>query len=89
MYLIAFNSMAEDFNQQINYQFEHFFELSADLLCIAGFDGYFKRINPSVSKLLEFTNEELFSRPINDFVHPEDVVMTTKAREGLKKITPF
>jgi len=81
--------MAKDFNTQINYQFEHFFEQSADLLCIAGFDGYFKRINPSVSKLLEFTNEELFSKLINDFVHPEDVIMTTKAREGLKKNNPL
>ncbi len=81
--------MAEDFNTQINYHFGHFFELSADLLCIAGFDGYFKRINPSVSKLLEYTNEELFSKPINDFVHPEDVIMTTKAREGLKKNNPL
>ncbi|MFT5714324.1 MAG: hypothetical protein ACI9WT_000876 [Flavobacterium sp.] len=39
-------------------KFERFFDLSPDLLCIAGFDGYLKRTNPAVSKLLECTNEE-------------------------------
>jgi len=81
--------MAEAFGAHKNQEFEHFFELSADLLCIAGFDGYFKRINPSVSKLLGYTNEELFSKPINEFIHPDDMVMTTKAREGLKKNNPL
>jgi len=75
--------------EQITFQFEHFFELSADLLCIAGFDGYFKRINPSVSKLLEYTEEELYSTPINDFVHPDDLQRTILSREGIKKNIPL
>ncbi|MCW3081226.1 PAS domain-containing sensor histidine kinase [Segetibacter sp.] len=65
--------------------FELFFELSADLLCIAGFDGYFKQINPAVSKLLGYTNEELMSRPINDFVHNDDKGITGKVRSELIK----
>lgn len=81
--------MTESQHVQVDYQFENFFELSADLLCIAGFDGYFKRINPSVSKLLGYTDEELFSKPVNAFIHPDDVEMTTNAREGLKKNNPL
>ena len=68
---------------------EPFFELSPDLLCIAGFDGYFKRINPAVSKLLGYSNEELFSRPINDFVYPDDQDTTAKVRGELKRNRPL
>lgn len=66
-----------------SYNLEQFFEMSPDLLCIAGFDGYFKRINPSVSKLLGYTMEELYARPINDFVYHEDKEITTRVRKAL------
>jgi hypothetical protein len=41
------------------------------LAFVAGYDGYLKKINP-VSKLLGYTNEELLSKPINDFVYFAD-----------------
>ena len=74
---------------QSSYELEPFFELSPDLLCIAGFDGYFKKINPAVSDLLEYTEEELFSRPINEFVHPEDQAITEKHRNNLRNDVPL
>ena len=72
-----------------NYIFEHFFELSADLLCIAGFDGFFKKINPAVSQLLGYTNEELFSKPINAFVYIDDQNYTAKVRKELLNNKPL
>ncbi|TDD97088.1 PAS domain-containing sensor histidine kinase [Flavobacterium cellulosilyticum] len=65
--------------------FKHFFDLSPDLLCIAGFDGYFKKINPSVSKLLGYTEEELFSKPISEFIYSDDKNITATLRSELTK----
>jgi len=51
---------------------DRFFTLSIDLLCIAHFSGRFKRLNPAWETTLGFSREELQSRPMFDFVHPED-----------------
>ena len=69
--------------------FELFFELTADLLCIAGYDGYFRRINPAVSKLLGYTNEELLARPIHEFIHPDDKDLTARHRYSLIRDKPL
>jgi PAS domain S-box-containing protein len=55
---------------------ESFFSLSTDLLCIAGFDGYFKRVNPAWERALGWSSAELTSRPWSDFVHPDDLAST-------------
>lgn len=68
-------------NKDFNYKL--FFDLSPDLLCIAGFDGYFKKVNTAVSEELQYTPEELYSRPINDFVYSEDKEITKKVRADL------
>ncbi len=69
--------------EETTFNYEKLFDLSPDLLCIAGFDGYFKKVNTAVSKVLGYTVEELYSRPINDFIFPEDVDITSKARKKL------
>jgi PAS domain S-box-containing protein len=52
---------------------KRFFELSLDLLCIADTqEGYFLRVNPQFQRTLGYTADELTSRPIVEFVHPDD-----------------
>lgn len=71
------------------FKMDLFFELSMDLLCIAGFDGYFKKINPSVSRTLGYSDDELYARPINEFVHPDDQHITSIFREKVYQNTPL
>jgi PAS domain S-box-containing protein len=52
--------------------FERYPDLVLELLATAGFDGYFKRVNPAWESTLGYTQAELLSRPFIEFVHPED-----------------
>jgi PAS domain S-box-containing protein len=60
-----------------------FFELTPDLVCVAGRDGYFKKVNPAVMRKLEYTEPELMARPIESFMHPDDRELTLNKREAL------
>src|ERR1700751_149563 len=52
-------------------ELDHIFNLSSDLFCIAGFDGYFKRLNPSWVQTLGISREGLLSRPYIALVNPD------------------
>ena len=62
---------------------DRFFLLSIDLFCVAGFDGYFKRVNESFTRALGYTTAELLGTPFLDFVHPDDLESTEAEVEKL------
>ncbi|WP_395056816.1 PAS domain S-box protein [Flavobacterium sp.] len=56
---------------------EKMFDLSIDLIFVAATDGYFKKINPAFTLSLGWTIEELLAKPFYDFIHPDDVTITS------------
>ncbi len=64
------------------------FEISLDLLAIAGMDGYFKRVNPAFERLLGYTQAEMLATPWLRLVHPADVEATIAEARRLQKGAP-
>src|SRR5690554_2818918 len=64
-------------------ELERLFDLSLQMLGIAGVDGRFKRVNPAFEKTLGYTAEEFLSRPFVEFVHPDDREATRHEIEKL------
>ncbi len=69
-------------------EMDRLFNFSLDLICIAGLDGYFRLVNPSWTRVLGWSREELLARPITDFMHPDDRESTLDARCGLARGMP-
>src|SRR5215469_9250807 len=71
-------------SQSESKEFHDFIDLSLDLFCIAGFDGYLKETNRAWEVMLGFSREELLSKPYIDFLHPEDRATTTAAQRQVE-----
>ncbi|HEX6439639.1 MAG TPA: PAS domain S-box protein [Candidatus Binatia bacterium] len=69
--------------KQAEAERDRLFNLSLDPLCVAGFDGCFKQINPAWTQTLGWPANELLTRPWLDYVHPEDREATQQAGASL------
>ena len=63
--------------------FESLFEFYNDLICIAGTDGYFKKVNPAWQKVLGWDTETLLVTSFLELVHPDDLANTRNELLGL------
>ena len=64
--------------EEARAELDRFFSLSLDLLCIAGTDGRFRRVNPAWELTLGWTAEDLTAIPYIDLVHPDDRAATLR-----------
>jgi PAS domain S-box-containing protein len=65
--------------------FEQFFAVSPDMLCVAGFDGRFQRLNPAWENVLGYPAADMLERSNLDFVHAEDIARTEATLSGLTR----
>jgi PAS domain-containing protein len=72
--------------QRAAQELSRFFANSLGMLCIAGFDGYFKRLNPAWKNTLGWTLEELHGSRFLEFVHPDDRAATLAEVKQLARI---
>ncbi len=62
---------------------QRIFNASLDILCVIGFDGCFKDLNPSWTRALGWSVAELQGKPWLELVHPEDRAATIEMDERL------
>lgn len=74
---------AELSRKKIEIELAQIFDFTPVIICVAGFDGYLKRINPAGLELLGYSFEEMSSRPIRSFVHEEDRSRTREEQINL------
>ncbi|MET0402908.1 MAG: PAS domain S-box protein [Cystobacter sp.] len=53
-------------------ELDRFFALSPDMLCVADFEGHLKRFNPAWERTLGWSEAELASTSVTQFVHPDE-----------------
>ncbi|MBU2045246.1 MAG: PAS domain-containing protein, partial [Bacteroidetes bacterium] len=76
-------TLEKDQYVKVGKEYEKLFQLSKDLICIAGTDGYFKRLNPAFEALLGWSINDLSKTSFFEFVHPDDLTSTQEEIQRL------
>ena len=64
-------------------------QLSTDLMLVAGLDGVMMSINPAWSATLGWSDAELIGRPLFEFVHRDDLERTHRAAQAVLQGKPL
>ena len=76
---------AELNRKKVEIELAQIFDFTPDMICVAGFDGFIKRINPAGLEMLGYSLDEIRSKPIVSFMHQDDRVITNKKQKKLYK----
>ncbi|WP_165501859.1 PAS domain S-box protein [Pedobacter frigiditerrae] len=72
-------------SRKLETQYNEIFQQVPDVICTVGIDGYFKKVNPAMCKLMEYTEEELLAKPLVKLIHPEEQARIMTSLEKLNK----
>ena len=78
--IYTLNNVTERIKKEI--ELERFFNLSKDILCISDFDGYFRRVSPSIEEHIGYSQKEVNGKPFHNFIYPEDLEGAITKRNG-------
>jgi len=74
-------------------QLNNFFNHSLDLMAITQFNGVPIKISPAFTEVLGYSQEEFLSRPLFDWIHPDDIQKTLdevkRQKEKGEKVMSF
>ncbi|MCC5646526.1 PAS domain S-box protein [Nostoc sp. CHAB 5824] len=68
------------------FNLEDFFNLSSDLFCIIGQDGFYQQVNPAWEQVLGWKAENLIGHPWLGLVHPEDITISQLPTESQQQL---
>ncbi|MCH8494507.1 MAG: PAS domain S-box protein, partial [Balneolales bacterium] len=67
------NQLASEINRkELEEELSRIFYSAPDGITVAGFDGYFKKVNPAFCQILGYTEQELLTTPFVEFVYTAD-----------------
>jgi len=67
--------------RELERERDQLFKLLPDLLCVVGFDGRFRDVNPAWERVLGYFREDLVGRSFMDLIHPKDLEATRQEFE--------
>lgn len=65
--------------------YEKLFLDSIDMICVAGSDGFFRKINPAFHRTLGWSDQQILGLPFYSFIHPDDIDPTQLVMQELAK----
>jgi PAS domain S-box-containing protein len=75
--------------KQLEQELYQLFNFAPDIICISAMNGYFIKVNPAMSKILGYSEEELLTTPYVEFLHPDDRNVSLYQLESLAKGNPI